>query len=184
LFSLAYIAGIADANESGEVIKIGMDKFYMLMTLHGLGMSGLLFSMSFAALVSNQHTICKIEYWIRLFCLYANLIGCCGLAIAGLMGKFAAGWYLLYPLPFKGATWAAWSTGLSIISLIILGVAWLAGILHVIYVLAKEYGGFTNLLGWQYPEWKEVKRELPPIVMITTISLIPGVIAFLAGAVF
>jgi hypothetical protein len=33
----------------GEVIKIGMDKFYMLMTLHGLGMSGLLFSMSFAA---------------------------------------------------------------------------------------------------------------------------------------
>jgi hypothetical protein len=29
---LAHSSGVAHANESGEVIKIGMDKFYMLMT--------------------------------------------------------------------------------------------------------------------------------------------------------
>lgn len=184
-FPLLILLGLLMRMNQGEVIKIGMDKFYMLMTLHGLGMSGLLFSMSFAALwylISTRYA--KLNIGLGYFVYTLILLGVVGLAIAGLMGKFAAGWYLLYPLPFKGATWAAWSTGLSIISLIILGVAWLAGMLHVIYVLAKEYGGFTNLLGWQYLSGKEVKRELPPIVMITTISLIPGVIAFLAGAVF
>lgn len=39
------------------------------------------------------------------------------------------------------------------------------------------------MLGWQYLRKKKGRKEVPQIVMITTISCIPGVIAFLAGAV-
>ena len=70
----------------------------------------------------------------------------------------------------------------TVISLIILGLAWLIGILHLLYALAKEYDGFFNLLGWQYLKKGEIKRELPPLVLITAISLIPGVLAFIIGA--
>ncbi len=185
VFPLLIVLGLLMRLNQGEMINLGMDKFYVLMTLHGLGMAGLLFSTAFAGLwylLGTRHV--KLNLGVGYFVYFLILLGVVGLTIATLIGKFGAGWYLLYPLPFKNATWPAWSTGLSIISLIVLGVAWLIGILHVLYALAKEFGGVTNLLGWQYLSKKEVKRELPPIVMITAISLIPGVIAYLAGAVF
>lgn len=185
VFPLLITLGLLMRLNQGEEIQLGMDRFYTLMTLHGLGMAGVLYSMAFAALwylIGTRHT--KLNLGIGYFVYFVVLLGVIGLAYATLIGKFGAGWYLLYPLPFKGTNWPAWSTGLSIVSLILLGVAWIIGILHVVYALAKEYGGLTNLLGWQYLGKKNVQRELPPIVMITTISLVPGLIAYLAGAVF
>lgn len=185
VFPVLITLGLLMRLRQGEDIKIGMDTFYALMTMHGLGMAGVLFSIAFAALwylISTRHAKLNLRVGYLVFLL--NLIGGGGLFFATLVGRFGAGWYLLYPLPFKGANWPAWTTLISIISLIILGVAWLVGILHLIYRLAKEYGGFTNLLGWQYLGKKEVQKELPPIVLITTVSLVPGVIAFLAAAVW
>src|SRR6185312_3096805 len=106
-----------------------------------------------------------------------------GLTIGILIGKFGPGWFLLYPLPFKSGTWLSWSAGVTIISLIVVGIAWLIGILHLLYRLAKEFGGFRNLLGWQYLRKKEVEKELPPMVAVATISLVPALLAFIVGAV-
>ncbi|MBS1749599.1 MAG: cbb3-type cytochrome c oxidase subunit I [Bacteroidetes bacterium] len=184
-FPLLIVLGLLMRLNQGEEIKLGIDTFYVLMTLHGLGMAGVLYSMAFAGLwylISTRYVRLSVATGYVVYFLI--LAGVTGLAYATLLGKFGAGWYLLYPLPFKGTFWPTWSTGLSIISLTVLGVAWIIGLVHVVYALSKEFGGFTNLLGWQYLGKKEIKRELPPIVMITTISLIPGLIAFLAGAVF
>lgn len=184
-FPLLIVVGLLMRLNQGEEIKLGIDTFYVLMTLHGLGMAGVLYSMAFAALwylIGTRYA--KLSAATGYVIYFLILAGVIGLTYATLLGKFGAGWYLLYPLPFKGTFWPTWSTGLSIISLIILGVAWIIGIVHVVYALAKGFGGFTNLIGWQYLGKKEVKRELPPIVMITTISLVPGLIAFIAGAVF
>lgn len=185
VFPLLIILGLLMRLNQGEKIGLGMDNFYVLMTLHGLGMAGILYSIAFAALwylIGTRYA--KLNTGTGYFVFFMVLAGVAGLVIATLIGKFGAGWYLLYPLPFKGTFWPTWATGLSIISLIILGVAWLIGIIHLVYALAKEFGGFSNLLGWQYIRKKEVDRELPPIVLITTVSLVPGVIAFIAGAVF
>lgn len=185
LFPVLISLGLLMRLNQGEIIKFGMDRFYSLMTLHGLGMAGVLYSFAFAAIwyiLGTRYT--RLNTSVGYFIYFMILIGVVGVVYATLIGKFGAGWYVLYPLPFKGANWTSWSTGLSIISLILLGVAWLIGILHVLYALAKEFGGFTNLLGWQYFKKGEPERELPPIVLISAITLIPGVIAFLAGAVF
>lgn len=185
VFPLLITLGLLMRLNQAEEINLGMDTFYTLMTMHGLGMAGLLYSVSFAALwylIGTRHTRLNVSTGYLVYFLI--LIGVVGLAVATLIGRFGAGWYLLYPLPFIGGTWPTWSIGLAMISLLVLGVAWLIGILHLIYALAKEFGGFANLFGWQYLRKKEVERELPPIVLITTISLIPGVIAYLAGAVF
>ncbi len=185
IFPILIILGLLMRLNQGEVIDLGIDNFYVLMTLHGLGMAGLLYSMAFGALwylLSTRYV--RLNTQVGYFIYAAVLIGVIGIIITTLIGKFGAGWYLLYPLPFKGTFWSSWATGLTIISLIILGVAWLIGNIHVVYALVKEYGGMSNILGWQYLKKQAVERELPPIVLIAAISLIPGIIAFLAGAVF
>ena len=184
LFPVLITLGLLMRLNQGEMVKIPYETFYALMTLHGLGMAGVLFSIAFAALWFLIATrFARLNIKTGYFVYFTILAGVIGLTVATLIGKFGSGWYLLYPLPFKGATWASWSTVLSIISLIVLGVGWLTGILHLLYSLSKRYGGFTNLLGWQYLRKNGVKEELPPIVLITTVSLVPGVFAFLAGAV-
>ena len=185
VFPLLITLGLLMRLNQGELIKLPINDFYALMTLHGLGMVGVLFSIAFAGLwylISTRYAMLNVS--VGYFTYFVVLIGVLCLAYGTLIGGFAPGWYLLYPLPFKGADWTISSTRLSIISLIIMGIGWLVGVLHLLYALVKEYGSFPNLLGWQYLGKKKVERELPPIVMITTVSLVPGVVAFLAGAVF
>lgn len=184
LFPILITLGLLMRLNQGEEINLKANTFYALMTLHGLGMAGVLFSIAFAALwylISTRYA--RLLVGVGYFVYFLILIGVVALTIATLIGKFGPGWYLLYPLPFIGTSWKPWSTGLSIISIIILGIAWLIGMLHLLYALAKAYGGITHLLGWQYLGKKEVQQDLPPIVLISTISLVPGVMAFLAGAV-
>lgn len=185
LFPLLAILGLFMRMGQGELVKLLLANFYAFMTLHGLGMAGLLFSMAFAAiwyLISTRFARLNIRVGYFVFCTL--LIGLTGLTIGTLVGKFGPGWYMLYPLPFKDPTWVSWSIGTSIISIIILGIGWLTGILHVVFSLLKEYRGFSNLLGWQYLRKKNYKKkELPPMVLITTISLIPGIFGLVAGIV-
>lgn len=184
LFPVMIILGLLMRLKQGDVAtSIEPTTFYSYMTMHGLGMAGILFSISFAALwYLNSTRIVKLNLKFGYFHYALIVIGTVGLLIGTLIGKYGAGWYMLYPLPFKMPFWSSWALKLSIISLIILGTAWLLGILHILYVLAKEYGGVSKLLGWQYIGKKEVKRELPPLVLITTVSLIPGVFALITGA--
>lgn len=184
VFPLLIILGLLMRLNQGEDISLSPGTFYTLMTLHGLGMAGLLFTISFAGLwylVGTRQA--KLNIGVGYFVYTLVILGVIGLSIATLIGNFGPGWYMLYPLPFIGVNWPAWSTGLAIVSLIILGVAWIVGIVHLIAAMSKEYGGITHLIGWQYlRKRKEGERDLPPIVMITTISLVPGLLAYLIGA--
>jgi cytochrome c oxidase subunit 1 len=182
-FPLLAMLGLFMRLGQAELIKLLLANFYAFMTLHGLGMMGLLFSMAFAAiwyLVSTRFA--ELNVRVGYFVFFTILIGMAGLTISTLIGKFGAGWYLLYPLLFKDPTWVSWSIEALIISLIILCTGWLTGILHLLLALLKEYRGFINLLGWPYLRKKDdEKKELPPVVLITAISLIAGIPGFLAG---
>jgi cytochrome c oxidase subunit 1 len=183
LFPLLIIPGLFMRLGQAELIKLLLANFYAFMTLHGLGMTGLLFSMAFAAiwfLISTRFTALNIK--IGYFVFFTTLIGMAGLVISTFIGKFGAGWYLLYPLLFKDPTWVSWSIEALIISIIILCIGWLTGILHLLLSLINEYRGVANLLGWQYVRKKNGdKKELPPVVLITAISLIISIPGLLAG---
>lgn len=183
IFPFLVVLGYMMRLNQAERIHLGMDTFYTLLTLHGLGMASILFSIAFAALwylIATRYA--NLKRSIGYLVYFLTVAGFICLTLATLVGKFGAGWYMLYPLPFKGTFWSSGATLLACASVLAMGVAWLVGILHVVSNLAKEYGGFTNLIGWQYFKKKKVERELPPVVMITTISLVPGVIAYITGA--
>lgn len=183
LFPLLILLGFFMRLGQAEMIKLLLANFYAFMTLHGLGMSALLFSMAFAAiwyLTSTRFATLNIR--VGYFVFFTVITGLAGLTIGTLIGKFGAGWYMLYPLPFKDPTWVSWSIEISVISIILLSIGWLTGISHLLFSLSKEFGGLPNLLGWQYlRKKKDEKKELPPIVLITTISLVSGIPGFLIG---
>lgn len=185
LFPFMAILGLFMRLGQGEFVKLLLANFYAIMTLHGLGMAALLFSMAFAAvwyLIGTR--IATLNIRIGYFVFFTVLIGLAGLIIGTLIGKFGSGWNLLYPLAFKDPTWASWSIVTSITSIIIFVIGWLTGISHLLFSLTKEFHGVSNLLGWRYAGNKKgKKKELPPMVLITTLSFIPGILGFLVGII-
>lgn len=183
LFLVLAMLGIVMRSSQAEVISYSPGLFYAIMTLHGLGMVGVMFC---AGLIGVRHLLLryiKLSSSLTWVVYVMTLIGVVGLIVATLIGKFGAGWYVLYPLPFMHmGTWENWATGLVIISLLILGVAWLLGLLDVLRGVAGEYG-LNNILGWQYFQNDANKKEVPPIVLVASVSALDGVISILCGAV-
>lgn len=178
-FVLMLLGGLMRFNQSSQIVSPTF--FYAMMTLHGLGMAGTLFIGGFIAIWYLLSRYLEPKLGVLKFVYILVLLGTTGLIIATLIGQFAAGWYTLYPLPFI-AEWPSWATGTSIISLMILGTAWLVGQLELLRVLTKKYG-LKNVLGWQYFGHSENRVEVPPAFIITTVALIAAVVATVSGAV-
>ncbi|HZD51971.1 MAG TPA: cbb3-type cytochrome c oxidase subunit I [Woeseiaceae bacterium] len=183
MFLVLACLGLAMWAAQGDLAAFSPPRFYSFMTLHGLGMSGAMFISSLAAvryLLSTRYGITVRGLW-GVYGLV--LLGVVGLIAATVIGRFAPGWYLLYPMALVNATWPGWATPLALTGLVTLGTGWLVFQLLLLAGLGRRYG-FRNLLGWQYFRKGPVEVEIPPIALITTVSLIAGVLTVIVGAVF
>jgi len=156
--------------------------FYAVLTLHSLGMVGTWFvgSMAGVSYLLSKYTrpslaISKLNYW-------GTLLGVALLIACTLGGLFGTGWYFLYPLPlFSQGVWSPWATWIFFIALAILGVCWTIWTLDLLRAIAKRYslgGAFAlhYLIG-------EEGSEVPPIVLISTVSLVVGFAGFVAAVI-
>ena len=111
----------------------------------------------------------------------ATLTGVALLLAATLVGRLGVGWYFLYPLPFhSGGTWPAWATASLFAALAIMGVGWTLWAGDLLWAIARRYR-LSDALGWQYLRGSGTP-EVPPIIIIATVSFI-GVLAGLVAAV-
>jgi len=111
----------------------------------------------------------------------ATLTGVVLLLAATLVGRLGVGWYFLYPLPFhSGGTWPAWATASLFTALAIMGVGWTLWSADLLFAIARRYR-LSHALGWHYLGGSTTP-EVPPIIIISTVSLI-GVLAGLVAAV-
>lgn len=183
LFAVLALIGLVMRAGQGALAEVSSDRFYSFMTLHGVGMAGAMFISSLAAVwyllareVEPFRNGLKLVYALVL----AGVVGVIG---ATAIGQFAAGWYLLYPLPFVNAAWPGWSTGLFLIAMLVLGVGWLSFQAILLVGMGRAYG-YRNLLGWQYFRADGPAVEIPPVVLITSVSIVAGIIAVASGAIF
>jgi cytochrome c oxidase subunit 1 len=185
LFLVLVLLGLTMRLNQATVINIDADLFYAVMTLHGLGMAGTAFVAGFAGVTYLLTRYVRVNLAIMWTMYVLTVLGVVGLVIACLIGRFGPGWYLLYPLPFfANGVWPDWALGLGVLSLIVLGVAWLLGQVDLFRALIAKYG-LTNSLAWQYL-WKEStgRVEIPPIVLISMAAcLVPGILTTIDGAV-
>jgi len=154
--------------------------FYPMMTLHGLGMVGLWFVGAMAIVADVLTRYVKPSTAVSNFALWGTLAGVVLLLVSVFLGGFAAGWYFLYPLPFH-EEWPTWSTVVFFLSLTVLGVAWLVWTLDLLRAIGKKYS-LSQALGWHYLAGRS-DPELPPAILITTISLIASVAALVSAVV-
>lgn len=141
-FPLLILLGLLMRLHQAEYINVGIGEFYSYMSLHGIGMTMLIFSMVVGGtryVLAMQSAALDTKMGIDLF--YAEVLAFLLIGVAGVVGKFAGGWYFLYPLPFQASFWTSWSIGLTYFALIILMTSWLLNVLEILVSMRKEYGG-------------------------------------------
>ncbi len=185
LFLVLVLLGLTMRSSQAGILNVDPDFFYAVMTLHGLGMAGTAFVAGLAGLTYLLARYVRVSLAIAWTMYVLTVLGVVGLVIACLFGRFGPGWYLLYPLPFfANGVWPDWALGLAVLSLIVLGVAWLLGQIDVFRALLAKYG-LSNTLAWQYFRKESAARiEIPPIVLISAAAcLVPGILTTIDGAV-
>jgi len=181
VFLVLVLLGLAMRMGQSGMVHLPPGFFYAVMTLHGLGMVGVLYVGAYvgAWYLTAQHA--KPSLGLFKFNYVLTLLGVVGLIAATLIGNFGAGWYVLYPLPFIKA-WPEWAVGTAVISLILLGVSWLLGQLDIIRAISARYG-FTTALGWGYIKGEKPKEDLPPMMTILMVAMLAGALTTVVGAV-
>ncbi len=154
--------------------------FYAMMTLHGVGMVGVWYVASMACAADVLAKYVAPSPAIGRLALAGTVLGVVLLLVCVVLGRFAAGWYFLYPLPFKGE-WPLWSAVVFLASLTVLGATWLVWALDLLRAIATKYS-LSQALGWHYLAGRS-DPALPPAVLIITVSLIAAVAALVAGVI-
>jgi cytochrome c oxidase subunit 1 len=182
LFPVLAILGLLMRTQQGGYLQaVPPEYFYAIMTLHGLGMVGLWFVAGMAGLSVLLAHYVRPTLAISWIAYGATLAGVGLLIAATLVGRLGVGWYFLYPLPFfSGGTWPGWATAALFAALAILGVGWALWTGDLLWAVARKYS-LSHALGWHYLRGATAP-EVPPIIIISTVSFI-GVLAGLVAAV-
>lgn len=180
LFVAAIIFGILMRLNQGNDYKMSPQGFYSTMTTHGLTMIAI---WSVAGLVAINYLLTryiKIPNSLSVCALVFTVTGVAMLWYSTFVGKFHAGWTFLYPLPFHIA-WAKWATPLFFFSLVVLGIGWLIWSVGLLVQILKKYS-LKQAFAWQHLSKKQPEVQTPPLILISTVSLI-GIILCLVVAV-
>lgn len=182
---LMMIAGATMRYTQGSLIEVGPDIFYQLLTVHGAGMVGIagLFSSAIMWYFLRKYVDISTNIFIANFVLF--LIGVVMILGSIFLGKFAAAWTFLYPLPAKSmGLWSHHAAALFLGGLLIIGVGFLLFYLDVTRAILRRYSNLYNAMGLQYLFGKKpVDEEHPPAVIASTMVLIINTLGILAGAV-
>ncbi|MCZ7560316.1 MAG: hypothetical protein M5U30_09920 [Burkholderiaceae bacterium] len=180
LFPILILLGAFMRSVQGGVLSNLEAWFYPAMTLHGVGMVGVWYVASMAIVADLLTRYVQPSPAVSSFALWGTVIGVVLLLVSVFIGRYAAGWYFLYPLPFKGE-WPAWSNVVFLLSLTVLGAAWLVWTLDLLRAIARRYP-LAQALGWHYIAGRS-EPAVPPAVLIATVSLISGVAALVSAVI-
>jgi cytochrome c oxidase subunit I len=161
---------------------LAAERFYSILTLHGLGMVGVWFVAAMAGACAVLRKYVRLHMWANWTAFLGTLLGVTLLIVATLIGKYGAGWYFLYPLAItpKGV-WQAWTTYTFLSAITVLGVAWTIWSIDALWGIARRYS-LPAALSWHYITGKE-GPEVPPFILIVTVSLIANLTGLISAVV-
>ncbi|MEM7198888.1 MAG: cbb3-type cytochrome c oxidase subunit I [Planctomycetota bacterium] len=183
LFPVLVLLGLVmRVAQSDLVPDLDATRFYSVMTLHGVGMVGLWYTAGMASVCFLLSRYVRVSVLANKVGFASTLIGVALLLVSTLIGKFGAGWYFLYPLPIRPlGAWESWATVTFFAAIAVLGVGWTIWSLDVLRAIASRYS-LTEALGWGYLRGN-VQQEVPPMVLITTVSIIGALVGLVTAVV-
>ena len=158
------------------------ERFYSILTLHGLGMVGLWFVAAMAGVCAVLRKYVRLHMWANWTAFLGTLLGVVLLILATLIGKYGAGWYFLYPLSITSkGVWQEWVTYTFLSAITVLGVVWTVWSIDVLWGIARKYS-LPAALSWHYITGKS-GPEVPPLILIVTVSLISTLTGLISAVI-
>ncbi len=180
---LMMVFGLAMRLEQAQIISIGANRFYELMTLHGIGMVGVAALGGAAIMWHFLRQYVQLSPALFIANLVLFLLGVVLILVGVLWGKFAGAWTFLYPMP--GHSMGVWdndAAALFMVGLLLIGTGFLLLYLDVARALIGEYGSLAHALGWPQLFLGKGKYGPPPTVVASTMVLIVNTIGIVSGA--
>lgn len=179
---LMMLFGLLMRATQGQIVDIGPEIFYQLMTAHGIGMVAIA-GLGGAAVMWHflgQYVGLRNGFaWANLAFFLLGVV----LVLGGIFwGGFAAAWTFLYPLPSNSmGLWSKHAAAAYMGGVLLVGVGMLLFYLESARAILKEYGGFGRSLGWHF---LRSGQDAPPATVIagTVVTLI-NIVSILVGAV-
>ena len=189
LFLLMGLLGFAMRLSHAQVVLLPPAAYDEFFTLHGAGMIAAILLGAMGGIVAVVHDRMRVNarlLWIA-FVLYVLGVGY--IPIAVLLGGFAAGWTVLYPLPVAyQAGWTAWSTFGFLLGYLFVALGFGVWCVAVILGAMQAYGGITRAMAWPLVfsgGRRNSSRPLPYLQDIVAVVIsIYGVFSVLVGAVY
>lgn len=186
-FLLMGLLGFLLRLDQGGLVVVSPGWFYRIMTLHGSGMvsSVLLAALGgLAAAVSATSRLSARALWIALI---VYLLGTGFVILATLVGRFAGGWTVLYPLPEHGGTWTMEAALTMYAGYFFVALGLLLFCAHVLFAVAESHGGLRKVLAWRllFSGGRDTSDPLPrPVELIAAVTAIDGIAAAIAGVIY
>ena len=166
----------------GSWLALPADRFYQMMTAHGIGMVGIAGLAGVAIMAYFLRQYAALSATILWTTLGLFLIGV-GLILSSVfLGGFAAAWTFLYPLPaLSQGVWPAWSAVMYLAGVLVVGVGFLVFYLDSGWALIKAYGGLGRSLGVVHL-FGGTGEPPPPTAVASTMVTLINVPALAVGA--
>lgn len=181
---LMMVFGLLMRLEQGNITQLGAVMFYQLLTAHGAGMVGI------AAIGSSAIMWYFLRQYVALstsvFIVNLVLFLCGVLAILGaiFIGKFAAAWTFLYPLPaMPMGLWDKGAAAAFFIGLLLIGIGFLLLYIDIARALLSNYGSLARSLGLLQLLNKDRGEPPTATVIASTMVLIVNTLGIIGGAV-
>lgn len=185
VFLLMMLAGATMRAVQGNIVSLGPDIFYQLLTVHGIGVVGIAGLASTAVLwyfLRQYVPLSTKVFWVNFGIFLAGVVIILGSIF---LGKYAGGWTFLYPLP--GTSMGVWPAGAAaafLVGVLIIGAGFLILYLDFGRAILSRYGNFGRALGLTQLFGKEpVNPYHPATVVAGTMVLIVNFIGTAVGAV-
>ena len=171
------------ASQAG-VIAVPANRFYQLLTAHGIGMvaiSGLGGAGVMWYFLSRYVSLSRAVLAANLACFLAGVL----LVLGGIfIGGFAGAWTFLFPLPAHSlGVWGPGAAAAYLVGVLLVGVGFLLLYLDTGRAIIAKYGSLGRALGWPQAFGKSTADPPPPTVVASTVVTIINIPAIAVGAV-
>ncbi len=186
-FLLMGLLGLVMRLDQGGIAVISPVWFYRIMTLHGAGMVASILLAAYGGLACAVSSTTRLDprpLWIGLVAYMAGMM----VAIfATLIGGFAAGWTVLFPLPMHGLIWTVDAALAMYAGYFLIAVGMLIYSAHLLRALWKSHGGIGRVLALRYlfSLGRDRRDPLPrPAELIGAVISIDTLAAVAAGTLY